>query len=196
MALNLIFDAIIQPISGFRETDSAEDPLGVGRPYNQYLSFVVTETTRVIQLPWDFDVDCFLACCLAKTFLFTGVPLVQFAAACVSDNESTCSINTGNRNEPDQLIFSGNTSEGKKSVSRIIYDHLGNNENKVARYRHWVELIEEDLQSESRPSLQLIESRRSGIHSIFENLGKATDNPVEMHNAFSSWIFGKVHDLS
>ena len=81
-------------------------------------------------------------------------------------------------------------------MSRIIYDHLGNNENKVARYRHWVELIEEDLQSESRPSLQLIESRRSGIHSIFENLGKATDNPVEMHNAFSSWIFGKVHDLS
>ena len=61
---------------------------------------------------------------------------------------------------------------------------------------HWVELIEEDLQSESRPSLQLIESRRSGIHSIFENLSKATDNPVEMYNAFSSWIFGKVHDLS
>jgi len=50
MALNLIFDAIIYPISGFRETDSAEDPLGVGRPYNQYLSFVVTETTRLYPL--------------------------------------------------------------------------------------------------------------------------------------------------
>ena len=196
MALNLIHDAINNPNSAFCETDSAEDPLGVGCPYNQYLSFVAAETTRVIQLPWDFDVDCFLACWLAKTFLLTGTPLVQFAGAYVSDHESTCSINTGDRNEPGQLIFSGNTSGGKKSVSRIVYDHLGSNENEIARYRHWVELIEEDLQSESRPSLQLIESRRSGIHSIFENLSKATDNPVEMYNAFSSWIFGKVHDLS
>ena len=124
------------------------------------------------------------------------MPLVQFAGAYVSDHESTCSINTGDRNEPDQLIFSGKTSRGRESVSRIVYEHLGDDENKIARYRHGVELIEEDLQSESRPSLQLIESRRSGIHSIFENLGKATDNPVEMYNAFSSWIFGKVHDLS
>ena len=196
MALNLIHDAINNPNSGFCETDSAEDPLGVGRPYNQYLSFVAPELSKLIQLPTDFDADCFLACWLAKTFLLTGTPLVQFAGAYVSDHESTCSINTGDRNEPDQLIFSGNTSGRKKSVSRIVYDHLGSNENEIARYRHWVELIEEDLQSESRPSLQLIESRSSGIHSIFENLSKATDNPVEMYNAFSSWIFGKVHDLS
>ena len=63
----------------------------VGRPYNQYLSFVATETTKVIQLPRDFDA-CFLACWLAKTFLFTGVPLVQFAGACVSDAHSRTRI--------------------------------------------------------------------------------------------------------
>ena len=81
-------------------------------------------------------------------------------------------------------------------MSRIVDEHLGDDENEIAICRHWVELIEEDLQSESRPSLQLVESRSSGVHSIFENLGKATDNPVEMYNAFSSWIFRKVHDFS
>ena len=195
MAMNLINDAINYPNSGFRETNSNTDPFGVGTPYNKYVSFLAKEVSNSIQLPRDFTADCFLACWLAAKFLASSLPLIQFVAPCHAKEEATCSINIGLQNNPESVTFSAKNSEGTKSVSRIVYDHLLSNGNEVSKYRRWVEVIEEDLLSETSPSFQLANSRNAGVHSVFKNLIKATDNPVAVYNAFSAWLDGKEHNL-